>query len=388
MLNYMYAFVTCSNLVPYISLYSLHSEITVIFILERHIQDNIILTQECLKGYNRKQGAKRCAMKIDIHKAYDTVSWKFLEDVLKEVDFHSVMVNWIMTYSLKVIKKSLDEFSSVSGLFLTIIKALSSLEAFWKRESESYSSKNYVRKFLRALHPKWRTKVTTIEESKDLTSLSLDELIGNLKVHEMIIKKDSEIVKAKGERRSLALKPKKESSDEECSTFGSKSHGGKRLQEVLQKKRKTRETTSERQKDVPKKECPKPPKDKNQRAFVEGSWSDSGEEDDKKVKDETCLIAQASNEICFGVDLKPDERIKDSRCSKHMMGNRKLFSTYKAYNGGNGQIILGFPTIPNMLSKKCLKGCLYRNDDPDVMNMVTNRFVEKQVAIVDASDLP
>ncbi|GJS72831.1 copia protein [Tanacetum coccineum] len=86
---------------------------------------------------------------------------------------------------------------------------------------EGYSSKNYVRKFLRALHPKWRAKVTTIEESKDLTSLSLDELIGNLKVHEMIIKKDSEIVKAKVERKSLALKAKKESSDEECSTSGS-----------------------------------------------------------------------------------------------------------------------------------------------------------------------
>ncbi|GJR75313.1 putative reverse transcriptase domain-containing protein [Tanacetum coccineum] len=74
----------------------------------------------------------------------------------------------------------------------------------------------------RALHPKWRAKVTAIEESKDLTSLSLDELIGNLKVHEMIIKKDSEIVKAKVERKSLALKAKKESSDEECLTFGVK----------------------------------------------------------------------------------------------------------------------------------------------------------------------
>ncbi|GKD84730.1 hypothetical protein Tco_1355884, partial [Tanacetum coccineum] len=28
-------------------------------------------------------------------------------------------------------------------------------------------------------------------------------------------------------------------------------------------------------------ECSKPPKDKNQRAFVGGSWSDSGEEDDE-----------------------------------------------------------------------------------------------------------
>ncbi|GJR99298.1 hypothetical protein Tco_0315807 [Tanacetum coccineum] len=54
-----------------------------------------------------------------------------------------------------------------------------------------------------------RAKVKVIEESKDLTSLSLDELIRNLKVHEMIIKKDYEIVKAKGERKSLALKAKK-----------------------------------------------------------------------------------------------------------------------------------------------------------------------------------
>nr|GEZ88273.1 hypothetical protein [Tanacetum cinerariifolium] len=40
----------------------------------------------------------------------------------------------------------------------------------------------------------------------------------------MIIKKDYEIVKAKGERKSLALKAKKESSDEECSTFGSEEY--------------------------------------------------------------------------------------------------------------------------------------------------------------------
>nr|GEY54077.1 UBN2 domain-containing protein [Tanacetum cinerariifolium] len=98
--------------------------------------------------------------------------------------------------------------------FNTIITSLKAL-------NEGYSSKNYVSKFLMALHSKWRAKVTPIEESKDLTSLSLDEFTENLKIYEMIIKKDSEIVKAKVERKSLALKAKKESSDEVCLTFGS-----------------------------------------------------------------------------------------------------------------------------------------------------------------------
>ncbi|GKB26355.1 hypothetical protein Tco_0865756, partial [Tanacetum coccineum] len=88
-----------------------------------------------------------------------------------------------------------------------------------KRLAKNNEAKmNYVRKFLRALHPKWRAKVTAIEESKGLTSPSLDELIRNLKVPKMIIKKDSEIVKPKGERKSLALKAKKESSDKEYTT--------------------------------------------------------------------------------------------------------------------------------------------------------------------------
>ncbi|GJW78998.1 retrovirus-related pol polyprotein from transposon TNT 1-94 [Tanacetum coccineum] len=229
-----------------------------------------------------------------------------------------------------------------------------------KALDEGYSSKNYVRKFLRALHPKWRAKVTAIEESKELTSLSLDELIRNLKVYEMIIKKDSKIVREKVERKSLDLKVKKESSDEECSTSGSedeeyamavrdfktlfKRRGRfvrqpQNYKKTFQKSRDDKNGKSDRKCfrcDDPNhliRECPKPPKD--QRAFVGGSWSDSGEEDDEKVKNETCLVAQASSKICLGVDLEPDEWIKDSGCSKHMMGNRKHFSSCKAYNGGN-----------------------------------------------------
>nr|GEX54361.1 integrase, catalytic region, zinc finger, CCHC-type, peptidase aspartic, catalytic [Tanacetum cinerariifolium] len=45
-------------------------------------------------------------------------------------------------------------------------------------------------------------------------------------------------------------------------------------------------------------------------------------------------MAQSSNVVCLRTCLEPDEWIKDSGCSKHMTGN-SLFSTYKAYDGGN-----------------------------------------------------
>nr|GEY03799.1 alpha/beta hydrolases superfamily protein [Tanacetum cinerariifolium] len=94
----------------------------------------------------------------------------------------------------------------------------------------------------------------------------------------MIIKKDFEIVKAKGERKSLVLKAKKDSIDEEC--LASRSEDEEYAMAVRDFKKFFKRRV----------------KDKNQRAFVGGSWSDSGEEDDEKAKDETCLIAQTSNE--------------------------------------------------------------------------------------------
>ncbi|GJT26941.1 zf-CCHC domain-containing protein [Tanacetum coccineum] len=108
-----------------------------------------------------------------------------------------------------------ESIDNAFAKFNTIITSLKALD-------EGFSSKNCVRKFLRALHPKWRVKVTAIEESKNLTTLSLDELIGNLKVYEEVIKKDSETVKNKREQsRSIALKARKESSDEDSSTSDS-----------------------------------------------------------------------------------------------------------------------------------------------------------------------
>ena len=84
--------------------------------------------------------------------------------------------------------------------FNAIITSLTALDA-------SFYNKNHVRKFLRALPVKWRPKVMAIEESKNLAELPLDELIGNLKVYEMILENDKTMTKDKKEKvKSLALK--------------------------------------------------------------------------------------------------------------------------------------------------------------------------------------
>nr|GEU28934.1 UBN2 domain-containing protein [Tanacetum cinerariifolium] len=108
-----------------------------------------------------------------------------------------------------------DLIDNAFAKFNTIITSLKALD-------EGFSSKNCVREFLRALHPKWRAKVTMIEESKTLKTLPLDKLIGNLKVYEEVIKKEFKTVKGKKEQsRSLALKVKKEVSDEDSSSSNS-----------------------------------------------------------------------------------------------------------------------------------------------------------------------
>nr|GEY41762.1 retrovirus-related Pol polyprotein from transposon TNT 1-94 [Tanacetum cinerariifolium] len=129
----------------------------------------------------------------------------------------------------------------------------------------------------------------------------------------------------------------KESSDEECLIFGSKDEEYvmavrdfkkffKRRGRFLRQHRNDKKTFQRSRDDKNGKgdrkcfrcgdpnhfirECPKPPKDKNQRAFVGGSWSDSGEEDDEKPN---------------------------------------LFSSYKAYNGGN--VIFGSNLRGNIIGK-------------------------------------
>ncbi|GKA71720.1 hypothetical protein Tco_0777859 [Tanacetum coccineum] len=163
---------------------------------------------------------------------------------------------------------------------------------------ESFSSQNLVRKFLRALPTKWRPKVTAIEESKDLSTLLLDELIDNLKAYEVVLEKDSAASKSKKEKyKSLALKAKKISSDEEasCSNSDDEEYAMATFWRAKEEKKGKEECRCFKCGDLNQFISDYPKHSYNdQKAFVGGCWSDSDKDDDPK-KDEVCLMAHDSN---------------------------------------------------------------------------------------------
>ncbi|GJS43565.1 zf-CCHC domain-containing protein [Tanacetum coccineum] len=138
------------------------------------------------------------------------------------------------------------------------------------------------------------------------------------------MEKDFEIYRGKKERvKSITLKAKKESSDDEPSTSGSDDEEyamdvrnfrkffrrkGKFVRQPREEKKSFRQRDEKKGKSDRKcfrcgdpnhliSDCPKPPRNKDQKVFIGGSWSDSENDAEDKTNNETCLMAQSSNEV-------------------------------------------------------------------------------------------
>ncbi|XP_070014914.1 uncharacterized protein [Nicotiana sylvestris] len=72
-----------------------------------------------------------------------------------------------------------------------------------------------VRKILSVLPGSWESKVNAIIEAKDLQTLTMDKLIGNLKTYEMKRKKDNERIEPKKEKNLVLKAESSDSSDED-----------------------------------------------------------------------------------------------------------------------------------------------------------------------------
>ncbi|KAK6123535.1 hypothetical protein DH2020_042722 [Rehmannia glutinosa] len=94
----------------------------VAFVKGRNMVEHIHLMQELLRQYNRKRTGARCTIKIDLRKAFDSISWDFLRDVLMGLGFPHLFVSWIMecvsttSYSLSINGGTYGLFKGQRGL--------------------------------------------------------------------------------------------------------------------------------------------------------------------------------------------------------------------------------------------------------------------------------
>ncbi|KAL0285169.1 UNVERIFIED_CONTAM: hypothetical protein Scaly_2826300, partial [Sesamum calycinum] len=86
------------------------------FVPGRSITDNILLAQELMVGYNHKRLPSRCMIKVDIQKAYDSVEWDFLLEVLKLFNFpHQFIV--LINQCVSTASFSVSLNGSIHGFF-------------------------------------------------------------------------------------------------------------------------------------------------------------------------------------------------------------------------------------------------------------------------------
>lgn len=82
----------------------------------RNIKDCIATTSEAINLLDKKCFGGNLALKIDVSKAFDTLSWSFLLKVLRQFGFNATFCNWIHAI-LKSAKISIFVNGSHHGFF-------------------------------------------------------------------------------------------------------------------------------------------------------------------------------------------------------------------------------------------------------------------------------
>ncbi|XVF32044.1 hypothetical protein REPUB_Repub17cG0047900 [Reevesia pubescens] len=107
-----------------------------------------------------------------------------------------------------------------------------------------YSNKDMVKKILNSLPKSWEAKVTAIEESKDLNTLSLDELIGFFITYEMKVKhRERNQNKNSFKEYDVAFNSRKEvNKDKDMAIFASRFDKFKNISKEMKQKKKKKKT--------------------------------------------------------------------------------------------------------------------------------------------------
>lgn len=66
------------------------------FVHGKYVAHKIMVVQDIVRHYGRKNSTPSCLLKIDIQKAYDTVNWEFLKEMLQALEFPDTFTELIM----------------------------------------------------------------------------------------------------------------------------------------------------------------------------------------------------------------------------------------------------------------------------------------------------
>ncbi|XP_074300223.1 uncharacterized protein LOC141631456 [Silene latifolia] len=92
------------------------------FIKGRNFVENVLICQDLVRLYNRKAASPRCMIKIDLRKAYDSVEWLFLEQMMGALQFPQKFIDMVMmcvtspSYSMNVNGNHFGFFPGKRGL--------------------------------------------------------------------------------------------------------------------------------------------------------------------------------------------------------------------------------------------------------------------------------
>ncbi|XP_074283121.1 uncharacterized protein LOC141607666 [Silene latifolia] len=92
------------------------------FVKGRSIIENVLICQDIVHLYARKAVTPRCLFKIDLQKAYDTIEWEFIEQMLHGLNFPQHFIQLVMqcvttpTYTLSLNGSNFGYFKGQRGL--------------------------------------------------------------------------------------------------------------------------------------------------------------------------------------------------------------------------------------------------------------------------------
>ncbi|RVW18796.1 hypothetical protein CK203_098353 [Vitis vinifera] len=161
----------------------------------RNFQLNVkvVFTLQCVMDRNEYNRICQCKLAKEI--------WRLLKTThegtnqVKESKINLLVLNYEV-FSMK-------ENETIVEMITRFTNIVNGLEALGKTYSNKESEK--VMKILRFLPSKWHTKVTVIQEAKDLTKLPMEELIGLLMTYEINLTKKLQEGEDK-KKKSIALK--------------------------------------------------------------------------------------------------------------------------------------------------------------------------------------